>query len=299
MVTIAVPTYNRAAKLRHAIESVIAQDHAPLELVISDNASTDGTQAVCEEYAARHAWIRYVRQPTNVGPTRNFESVRELARGEFILFLADDDWLDPGYVSACVASIEADPGSSLVAGRTLHHRPASVDVDTDPVNLEDADPRRRVLEYCRQVRGNAVFYGVVPTRVDRQVPVIPNVMGNDWLHVMALAYLGRVRTLDTVTLHRAAGGASVTLANAATTLGLGWIQATAPQIAIAYWVFRDIAIDSPVYAELGRRRRLWLGTRASAIITVRFVPGAVVKFFRLKAGAVGRRLRGRQAVSDR
>ena len=65
---------------------------------------------------------------------------------------------------------------------------------------------------------------------------------------------------------------TVNLATVAATLGLGWFQAQAPQLAIAYWVFRDVAWDSPLYADLGRVGRLWLGVRAGWIIFWRFVP---------------------------
>ena len=296
--TIAIPTYQRAAQLRRAIESVLAQDYEPIELIISDNASTDGTRELCEDYTARHPSIQYVRQPANVGPTANFQHLRPLAGGDYFMYLGDDDWLDPGYVSACVASIEDNPGRSLVAGRVFYHGPDGVDPDAYPVDIEDVDPRRRVLRYCRGVRANGVFYGVVPTFLDRRVPVMRNVLGGDWLHVMALAYLGQVHTLDEVVVHRTVGGTTVDLANVAATLGLGWFPATAPQIAIAYAVFREIAVESPLYAGLGRRGRIWLGARSGAILFLRFVPGAVVKFARLRAIGVVRRAQARPAPAQ-
>jgi glycosyltransferase involved in cell wall biosynthesis len=295
LVTIAIPTYQRAAQLRRAIESVLAQEYEPVELVIADNASTDGTRELCEDYTARHPSVRYVRHATNVGPTANFQHLRTLARGDYFLFLGDDDWIDPGYVAACVAAIEDNPGTSLAAGRVVYHGPDGLAPDPYPVDIDDADPRRRVLRYCRGVRANGVFYGVVPTLVDLRVPVMRNVLGGDWLHVMALAYLGPVRTLDGVVVHRTVGGTTLNLANVSATLGLGWLPRNAPQVAIVYSVFRDIAVESPLYAGLGRRGRLWLGARAGAILFVRFVPGAVVKFVRMRATGARSRSQARPA----
>jgi glycosyltransferase involved in cell wall biosynthesis len=299
MVTVAVPTYERSAQLRRAIESVLAQDYEPIELIISDNASIDGTRELCEDYAARHASIRYVRQPVNVGPIANFEGLRSLARGAYLLFLGDDDWIDSRYVSACVASIDANPGSSLLAGRAMYHRPNGVDADPHPVNISDTDPRRRVLRFCREVRANGVFYGVTPVVLDQRVPALRNVMGSDMVHVMALAYLGPVRTLDEVSLHRTVDGTSVNLANVATVLGLGWFEANAPQVAIAYWIFRDIAIDSALYTELGSWGRLWLGAQAGAIVFLRFVPRAALKFARLQGQAIVIRVRAKVTKAQR
>jgi len=294
LVTIGLPTYQRTAKLRRAIESVLAQDYEPLELIISDNASTDGTRELCEEYVSQHAWMRYVRRSENVGPTRNFEGLRPLARGDYFLFLGDDDWLDPGYVSACVAALEAEPGFALVAGRAIYHGPQGQTADPHPVQLEDRRSRRRVLTYCRQVRANGVFYGVMPVDAERAARPLRNVQGGDMLHVMALGYLGRVRTLDDVAVHRSVDGMTVSLANVAATLGLGWFQANLPQLAIVYWVVRDIAFDSPVYAKLGRLGRLTLAAQAGGIVFFRFVPAAVAKFARLRMKGWRRRL-GRRA----
>jgi glycosyltransferase involved in cell wall biosynthesis len=299
MVTVAVPTYERPGQLRRAIESVLSQDYEPIELIISDNGSTDGTQKLCQDYVDRIPSVRYVRHSVNVGPTLNFEGLRLLARGAYFLFLGDDDWIDSGYVSACVTSIEANPGTSLQAGRAIYHGSDGAHTDHHPVNISDADARRRVLAYCRQVRANGIFYGVTPVAVERCVPALRNVMGCDIVHVMALAYLGPVRTLDEVALHRTIAGTSVNLANVAAVLGVGWFQANAPQVAIAYWVFRDIAFDSPLYSELGRWGRLCLGARAGAIVFLRFVPRATLKFARLQGSALICQLRAAPAAKAR
>jgi glycosyltransferase involved in cell wall biosynthesis len=292
VVTIAIPTYQRATQLRRAIDSVLAQDYGRIEVVISDNASTDGTEELCEHYVNRHRQVRYIKQAVNVGPTPNFEKLRSVASGGYFLFLGDDDWIDPDYVSSCVAAIEANPGSSLVAGMTLYHRAdGSTAPEPHPVTIDAADGASRVRQFCRQVRANGVFYGVVPASANERVPPLRNVQGGDMLHVMALAYLGSVRTLDGVAVHRTVDGMTVSLANVATTLGLGWFQANVPQIAIAYWIFRDIAFDSPLYAELGRWGRLRLGVRSGGTVFVRFVPPAVLKFIRLQTKAVARRMR--------
>jgi glycosyltransferase involved in cell wall biosynthesis len=297
VVTIALPTYQRDEQLGRAIESVLAQDYGSIDLIISDNASTDGTRALCERYAQDHSSIRYIRQPANVGPTPNFESVRHLSTGEYFAFLGDDDWLEPDYVSACVEALEADHSYSLVAGRTLFHRPDGVEPEPRPMNIDDGDGEARVLRFCREVNANGVFYGVVPGAIDRRAPALRNVQGGDMVHVMALAYLGKIRTLETTKSHRTVGGMTVSLANVAATLGLGWFQATAPQVAIAYWVFRDLAFDSPLYAELGGARRVWLGMRGGGIIFGRWVPPAAVKFARLQLRRAARRwaLSGRGA----
>lgn len=292
LVTIAIPTFNRCNQLQRTIESVLAQDYQPIELIISDNASTDGTRDLCERYAEKHPSIRYVRHETNRGPTANFDGLRALATGEYFAFLGDDDWFDPSYVSRCVRFHQENPGYSIVSGRVWYHRSDGAKGEPHPITLEHERAEDRVAGYARTVRGNGVFYGVVPVGFERAIPPLQNVQGGDMLHVMGLAFLGKVRTLDDVGVHRTVEGATVSLANVAAILGLGWFQMYAPQIAIAYWFFRDVAYDSPLYARLGWRRWL-LAARAGGIVFVRFVPPAVLKFVRLSLRAVRRRLTDR------
>src|SRR5665647_1226326 len=93
LATIAIPTFNRAELLKRAIASARAQDYPSVEILIVDNASEDATQEICQALAAEDPRIRYMRQPRNVGPTRNFETGLENARGHYFMWLADDDWI--------------------------------------------------------------------------------------------------------------------------------------------------------------------------------------------------------------
>jgi glycosyltransferase involved in cell wall biosynthesis len=65
--TIGLPVYNGQNYLSESLDSLLAQTYPDLELIISDNASVDGTEAICRDYAARDGRIRYVRQQANIG----------------------------------------------------------------------------------------------------------------------------------------------------------------------------------------------------------------------------------------
>jgi len=91
-VTIALPTFNGEHLLGRAIDSVLRQTYRNWELTISDNASTDGTRAVCERAAASDERITYVRQPVNLGMTGNFAFLAEVSSGPYFMYLGNDDW---------------------------------------------------------------------------------------------------------------------------------------------------------------------------------------------------------------
>ena len=107
MVTVGIPTYNRAHLLREAIDSVLAQSYRDFTLLVSDNASTDETSEVVESFADPR--IRYVRAQENIGMVANFNRLVELAETELIMLLPDDDMLYPGYLGAVVDVLQRYP----------------------------------------------------------------------------------------------------------------------------------------------------------------------------------------------
>lgn len=97
--SICIPTYNRRAMLQELLESIVAQASDGVEIVISDNASTDGTDAMVREYQERFANIVYVRSPENLGADRNYLSSVKAARGEYCWLMGSDDVLAPDAVA--------------------------------------------------------------------------------------------------------------------------------------------------------------------------------------------------------
>jgi glycosyltransferase involved in cell wall biosynthesis len=114
LVSVGLPVRNGERTLEKVIRSVLAQDHERLELVISDNASTDRTEALCREWAEADSRIRYLRHPQNVGLLNNFVEVICRSRGTFFRWIGDDDWLAPRCISRCLEKFAQDPRLILV-----------------------------------------------------------------------------------------------------------------------------------------------------------------------------------------
>lgn len=112
--------FNGERFLPAAIDSLLAQDHGDLELVINDNASTDATAAICEDYARRDPRVRFSRHAENLGPNRNFMRVLELATGDHFMWAAHDDLWAPDYLSRLLPGFDAGDRVVLVAGRTAY-----------------------------------------------------------------------------------------------------------------------------------------------------------------------------------
>lgn len=112
-VSIGLPVYNGGAYLAPTIETLLAQSYTDFELILSDNASTDGSEEVCRHYAAQDARIRYYRNDTNIGGAGNHTRTVQLARGALFKWCGADDLYDPAYLATCVPLLERQPAVVL------------------------------------------------------------------------------------------------------------------------------------------------------------------------------------------
>jgi glycosyltransferase involved in cell wall biosynthesis len=118
-VTIGVPVYNAESLLEQCLENLAAQTFRDLKVIVLDNASTDGTGAIAQRFAARDSRFTYIRQPHNKGARQNFADVLAMADTPYFMWRADDDLSDVNFVEETVRLLDATPGAGLAVGRTV------------------------------------------------------------------------------------------------------------------------------------------------------------------------------------
>ena len=299
-VTIGIPTRNRAALLERALQSALAQQGVAVEVVVSDNASTDGTPALCEAMAAADRRLKVLRHDVDIGAERNFESVLDAASGSLFMWLADDDWIDPGYVAACAAVLDEHPDCALVCGRGRYYREGSYAFSERPVNLLSGSSKVRLLGFYRTVSLNSPFYGVMRRALLVRTPIAAG-LASDWLLVAGIAWSGKVRTIEAVSIHRSFEGASGDHASLGRAYGIpGW-KAWHVHLIVGARVCRDVWSASP-YAEANRLERLAFGALCGTVVVVRYWPRAMVALALAKLGWLEharRRLEGRRRSRER
>ena len=194
-VSIGIPVRNGEDRISHAIRSVLAQDFADLELVISDNASTDGTEDVCRESPRDDHRVVYHRQPENIGLLNNFIAVMQLAGGELFSWVGDDDTLEPTYVSRCASVLHADDHLLLVTAQTRVTGPDGV-AETARYEgdaLASDDPLERFIEMLRLLNQDLVVIDPLSGLLRRRpVAAIPrkNMLREDQIYATKLAFAG-------------------------------------------------------------------------------------------------------------
>jgi abequosyltransferase len=117
LLSICIPTYNRAGFLPATLQSILSQYQDDVQIVICDNGSCDQTDGVVKEFQKRYLHIEYFRFEKNVGPDRCFLKTVELASGKYCWLLGDDDILEPGALGLILDKIKAYPD---LCGLTVH-----------------------------------------------------------------------------------------------------------------------------------------------------------------------------------
>lgn len=133
LVAIGVPVYNGERFLEATLDCLLAQTYRNIEIIVSDNASTDGTAAICKRYAQLDPRVKHARTEINVGANGNIRRLAGMFRGEYFKLSNADDLVGPEFVARCVEVLESDPSVALVC--TLSRL---IDMDGRPLrNYQD------------------------------------------------------------------------------------------------------------------------------------------------------------------
>jgi glycosyltransferase involved in cell wall biosynthesis len=183
LVSIGLPVYNAGDRVTEAVRSVLDQTYPDLELVISDNGSTDDTEDVCRALAKEDDRIRYHRQPENVGLLNNFTYVIQHATGTYFRWIGDDDRVHPEMASRCAEVFDADPRLVLVSmgiSYTALDGTVSTGGYYDGTALGSDDPADRFVEMMRLL--NAGHLAIDPLYAMMRRDVVAAIPRRNMLH---------------------------------------------------------------------------------------------------------------------
>lgn len=200
LVTIGVPVYNGAKYLQKALDALLAQDYSNFEVVISDNASTDGSLAMLEQYAARDSRVHLEVQSSNIGAIGNFTNVLRRARGEYFMWAAVDDFWYPAFVRSAVEQLEAHPDAG-VAMSAIDRVWESGEL-FDEIRYHGANEKNHhelVLALTSPEKYNLFVYGLFRTELLRAaMPFVPQVPAWERLLMCQIALASTFRYIDEV-----------------------------------------------------------------------------------------------------
>lgn len=194
--SLGMPVYNGEKWLGAAVASLLGQSVEQLEVIISDNASTDGTRAVAEGMAAADRRIRYVRNPTNIGVLANYDRVFALSRAPYFKWASCSDLCLDGFFEKCLEVLERRPDVVLAYPRAIvilappDGEEFAQEYDDD-LNLTQERPSERFREYLNRERINNVMNGVIRSSALRETALNRPLPGSDISMVAELALRGK------------------------------------------------------------------------------------------------------------
>lgn len=203
-VTIGVPVYNGAEYIAETLDSLLVQDAADFEIVISDNASTDGTAEICAEYMKRDSRIKYVRNEKNLGGAYNYSRLVELADGEYFKWASADDICAPSFISACSRVLDENPDVVLAYPQTMmiDATGREIGLNRAGMHLPWRHPWKRIRAFTRDRQLCNPCFGVIRTSVLRETSLIEPYISSDITLLAQLVLLGPIHEVPQVLFYR-------------------------------------------------------------------------------------------------
>ena len=191
-VTIGMPVYNGEKFLYNSLKSLISQSFSNFELLISDNASTDRTSQICEEFARKDQRIKYFRQTENIGPWRNFKFLLDKAHTEYFMWSAADDVRSDNFIELNYdfLNVNADYVASTCSNK---FQDQNLNIS---FALDDEQALNRYIKFFKYCWfSHSIFYSLIKTNILKECTLMNEAndfFGIDWGVDIFLASKGKI-----------------------------------------------------------------------------------------------------------
>lgn len=176
VISVGMPVYNGERYLESAIRAVLDQTFDNFELIISDNASTDRTAEICNDFAARDSRVRFSRNPDNIGAAGNYNRVFELAHAPYFRWMNADDSCMPTLHELCLKALEENRDAVLTYGKTaiMDEEGKVLEPYDDNLDLRQATAKERYQKFFAAVGLTNAIYGLMRTSVVARTGLMRN-----------------------------------------------------------------------------------------------------------------------------
>jgi len=223
--SIGLPVYNGEKFLHKCLDSLLEQSFENFKIIISDNASTDNTQKICQEYSKKDSRIQYIRQEKNIGLLPNFNFVLDQSNDEFFMWMGVDDYILPDYIKK---NMDVLTFNSNVVGSVSKIKPYNfLDSTINPVDskfinfIKKLRTRFKKLDafsisgsYDQKVRNYLtrstcqVIYGIFRTDKLQKSIIHSLFVGLDWAEILNVLKFGDIHVINEVLMYEFEGGRS-------------------------------------------------------------------------------------------
>ena len=199
-VCVGLPVYNGGTLLSQAIESILSQDFENIQLIISDNCSTDNTEEVCLKYQTMDKRVRYHRLGENWGMGRNFQNVLGLSSAPYFMWATHDDMRERTFITKCLERIQPDPSIALVYPRSkvLDVNSKFIGIANDHVNAGQDSGVERFRHVIWELGMCNMVFGLYRTEMLKRATSFESLFGDTLLLAEMALLLGKIVQIDDV-----------------------------------------------------------------------------------------------------
>lgn len=199
-----MPVYNGERYLEETLRATLAQTYDDFHLVITDNASTDRTAAICQDYASTDRRIVYLRNPVNLGASRNYARCFWATDCEYFRWANADDLPAPTLVEKCVKALDADPATVLAYGKTqvIDQQGQLIEYYDDKLNLRQDRAAERFLTCLARIGLNNVMYGLMRRDALSRTSLLKGYIAADINLIAELTLYGKFQEIPEVLFSR-------------------------------------------------------------------------------------------------
>jgi glycosyltransferase involved in cell wall biosynthesis len=192
LVQVGIPVYNGEADIAKTIEALLAQDYPNLEILVSDNCSTDRTGEIARQYAATNDKVKYWCNAENIGSLANFELLFSKSVGKYYFWAGHNDTYSPGFISKAISIMESDP-------TVVHCFPHGFLANSDGsiflypfsfIDTRNLSKQARFLTTIWHLGPCTEFYGVYRKSVLQEVMPFKKLLPIDYVLLAEVATLG-------------------------------------------------------------------------------------------------------------
>ena len=181
LVSIGLPVFNGENFLDKTLKCIISQTFENMEIIISDNDSTDKTGEICKDYAAKDKRIVYSRNKENLGASWNYNTVFDRSKGEYFKWAAHDDLFSLNFIEECVEILKSEQSCPLCHSKVLEidEREHVIKKYPSCKGFSNKDAAKRFFECICKPHSQSAVFGVFRTSVLSKTRLIGNYSSSD------------------------------------------------------------------------------------------------------------------------
>lgn len=263
-VSIGLPVYNGERYLADTVQTILAQSLTRIELIISDNGSTDGTESICRDIAQLDSRVRYFRQDSNRGAAWNYNHVFALSRASYFKWAAHDDPIEPTFLARCVHLLDTDPSvvTAFTAVKRIDEQGHVISIKPPAVRTDGPTAAQRFHATLVGVPFEAVF-GVIRREVLQRTALIGSYANSDEVLLRELTLHGRLVQIPDPLFHSRDHAGNSVRSHPSPAERAAWFDPSSSRRVVF-----PICREGAEYVRCIRRSRLPLGQRLACYVQV-------------------------------